>query len=213
MGIRENDNLGGTDPYSSSKACAELVCDSYRRSFGLRIATARAGNVIGGGDWAEDRLVPDVMRALYSKRSPVLRNPLHIRTWQHVLEPLNGYLMLLERMIESGDANSELLGPWNFGPQGHEACSVERVVQQLLNRWGSGDWLRDPGESVHETGTLRLDSTKARVLLGWQPAWNTRTAVDRVVDWHLAHASGADVEAVMARQLAEHHAAFTSASS
>lgn len=207
-GYRENEALGGHDPYSASKACAEIVGNAWRNSFfplehhaehRLAIASARAGNVIGGGDWAHDRLIPDIVAA-FSNRHPVLiRNPDAIRPWQHVLEPLSGYLLLAEKLFNDGPAFAE---PWNFGPQ-DDARPVGQIVEMMAARWGNGaQWELDRAQQPHEAGTLRLDSTKARQRLGWQAHWNLDRALDAVIDWHQADASGTDMNAYTLQQIA-----------
>lgn len=193
-GYREDEPMGGFDPYSSSKGCAELVTSAYRRSFadGPLIASARAGNVIGGGDWAEDRLVPDILRAFERRQPVVIRNPNSIRPWQHVLEPLSGYLLLAERLICEGPAYAEA---WNFGPADSDARPVEWIVDRLAERWGDGaTWAHDNQMHPHEAGYLKLDISKAGAKLGWNPRWSLPTALDHIVDWHQAWKRGEDVQ-------------------
>lgn len=179
---RENEALGGRDPYSSSKACQELVASAYRHSFaGAAIATARAGNVIGGGDWAPDRLVPDLVRAFTRGESAIIRNPSAIRPWQHVLEPLHGYLMLAEAMA----AGEELPAAWNFGPSDSDVRPVRWIADALAARWGGGArWQQDDGTHPHEAMTLKLDSSLARAMLRWTPRLSLDTALDWIVEWH-----------------------------
>jgi CDP-glucose 4,6-dehydratase len=202
-GYRENEPLGGHDPYSSSKGCAELVSNAYRSAFlkdtGIALATARAGNVIGGGDWATDRLVPDILRSL-EKREPVLiRNPNSIRPWQHVLEPLFGYLLLAERLYTRGHDFAEA---WNFGPRDEDACSVQFIVEHLCKRWGSdATWALQPGTHPHEANFLKLDISKARERLQWTPRWPLETALKHIVVWHQAWLSGQDMRAVCLHQI------------
>lgn len=189
---RESDPLGGPDPYSSSKGCSELVTSAYRRSFfqtqngrSVAIASARAGNVIGGGDFAQDRLVPDVMTALKRHTRPVIRFPEAIRPWQHVLEPLSGYLLLAERLWEDPQRYSQ---SWNFGPAADDARSVRWIVDTLSDLCGARmHWDVDAGPNPHEAGLLMLDSTKARSALGWQPRWTLDRALRSVVHWHQAY--------------------------
>lgn len=195
----EDDPLGGDDPYSASKAAAELVTAAYRRSFladgGARVATVRAGNVIGGGDWAEDRLLPDAVRALEHHRPVRVRNPAAIRPWQHVLEPLGGYLMLAERLCGGGDWT----GSWNFGPRDEDTIAVTALVELALAAWGSGRW--EPAEEVwapHEAAALRLDCRRARARLGWQPVLTLKEAVELTVAWYRAAAAGASADALYA---------------
>ena len=179
---RENEPLGGHDPYSSSKACAELVAAAYRGSFfsDAKIATARAGNVIGGGDWAKDRLVPDLIRAFTNEEAAVIRNPLAIRPWQHVLEPLHGYLLLAEALLADKAAEA-----WNFGPADHDVRPVQWVADELARRWGGGArWIQDSGAHPHEAHTLKLDSARARTLLRWRPRLSLSESLDWIVDWH-----------------------------
>jgi len=185
-GYRENEALGGADPYSSSKACSELVTSSYRRSFfepegRVFLASARAGNVIGGGDWAADRLIPDAIRALQTDSVVRIRNPHAIRPWQHVLEPLSGYLMIAERLFEQGSSFAEA---WNFGPHDQDARPVSWVVSQVVTAWGSGRWVIDDGDHPHEAHYLKLDSSKARHQLGWQPRLSLSDALTLTVDWY-----------------------------
>lgn len=196
---REDDALGGHDPYASSKAMAELATAAYRRSYfspaelarhGTAVASARAGNVIGGGDWAEDRLVPDLVRGFASRRPVVIRHPGAIRPWQHVLEPLSGYLLLAER-LHAGDAAA--CDAWNFGPSDEDARPVGELADRLAARWGDGArWQHEPGAHPHEAHVLRLDIAKARHALGWSPRWTIATAVDRTADWYrgFAHDPG-----------------------
>jgi CDP-glucose 4,6-dehydratase len=192
-GYREIEPMGGHDPYSNSKGCAELVTAAYRSSFfgdagQAAIATARAGNVIGGGDWAEDRLIPDILRA-FSNGAPVpIRNPLSTRPWQHVLEPLSGYLTLAQALWNGGHAFAE---GWNFGPRDEDAQPVQWIVQEMVKRWG-GDaaWVRDEGFQPHEARYLKLDISKARERLRWEPRWPLATALGRIVEWHQAWLSG-----------------------
>ncbi|MDF9844976.1 CDP-glucose 4,6-dehydratase [Paenibacillus sp. PastF-1] len=192
-GYRENDPLGGFDPYSSSKACSELVTSSYRNSFfhnaryqehGVAIASARAGNVIGGGDWAAERLIPDCFRAICSKVPLVIRSPGSVRPWQHVLEPLSGYLLLGQRLIEEGIRFAE---PWNFGPDDQDARSVEWVVRRFCSLWGAGARYEVESDNrLHETAVLKLDCSKAKLELGWQPRWDLDTALMNTSAWYKA---------------------------
>jgi CDP-glucose 4,6-dehydratase len=191
---REPEPLGGDDPYSSSKAAAELVTSAYRTSFlragGTAVATARAGNVIGGGDWSEDRLLPDVMRAAMNDGPVVLRHPDAIRPWQHVLDCLGGYLVLLQAM----EQDASLAGPWNFGPAAEDVLAVGDVVAAALSRWPAKVAVKvDSAAQPHEASRLTLDSSKAREALGWRPRWAAAEAVARTVDWYLACHDGHDV--------------------
>jgi CDP-glucose 4,6-dehydratase len=205
-GYREEEPMGGHDPYSSSKGCAELVSSAWRRSFlrdaGIAIATARAGNVIGGGDWASDRLVPDVLRALQSGQPVLIRNPDAVRPWQHVLEPLSGYLVLAQRLFEEGQAYAE---GWNFGPSDEDARPVQWIVERLCKAWGSdARWNLQDGQHPHEAGYLKLDISKARQRLQWAPRWNLETALSHIANWHRAWRGGADVRAVCTSQISEY---------
>jgi CDP-glucose 4,6-dehydratase len=203
---REGDPLGGADPYSASKACAELLTAAYRHSFpaGAAVASARAGNVVGGGDWADDRLVPDAMRAALAGGELVVRNPDAVRPWQHVLCPLSGYLALAERLWDDPSA----AGPWNFGPDPGDDPPVRAIADRLCALWGEGlRWRQEPGGGPPETAVLRLDSTKARERLGWVPAWGLDDALAATVDWFRAVAGGADARAVCAAQIADYTAA------
>ena len=207
-GYRENEALGGYDPYSSSKACAELVTGAYRSSFfnpaqhaahGVALGSGRAGNVIGGGDWAEDRLVPDMMRAIAAGSPVRIRNPHAIRPWQHVLEPLSGYLALAERLYGDGAQYAEA---FNFGPHDSDARPVEWIVRQLCAAWGEGaSWQLDQAPQPHEASYLKLDCSKAHARLQWQPRWTLAQAIDRIVAWHKAHAAGADMRAFTLAQI------------
>lgn len=188
--FRETDVLGGADPYSSSKACAELVTAAYRSSYFSdgdtvpAIASVRAGNVIGGGDWAEDRLIPDCIRAFQTGGSVVLRNPQAVRPWQHVLEPLGGYLLLAERMC--ADQGGRWAGGWNFGPDGSGEATVLEVARRVAEAWGGGARVEIDQDqpAPRESACLRLDSTKARTTLGWSPRWSLTAAVEATVDWY-----------------------------
>lgn len=203
-GYRESDPVGGRDPYSSSKGCAELVTNAYRRSFyddsnQVGIASARAGNVIGGGDWAVDRLVPDVMIAFAAGRPVTVRNPTALRPWQHVLEPLGGYLRLAETLA---DRPADFSEAWNFGPSDDDAKPVSWVVGRLAELWGSGaNWTTSSAKEVHEAQYLKLDCSKARARLGWTPCLDLGEALDWVVEWYRAHDDGADVGALALEQI------------
>jgi CDP-glucose 4,6-dehydratase len=207
-GYREDEPMGGHDPYSNSKGCAELVSAAYRDSFlkeaGIAMATARAGNVIGGGDWALDRLIPDILRALQTDQAVLIRNPHAIRPWQHVLEPLSGYLLLAQSLYTSGQANAE---GWNFGPRDEDARPVQWIVEQMCARWGHGaSWTLQPGIHPHEAHFLKLDISKARQRLHWTPRWSLDTALRHITDWHQAWLSGADIRALCLQQIALYQA-------
>jgi len=207
-GYRESDPMGGADPYSSSKGAAELVSASYRRSFfsgpdSARLASARAGNVIGGGDWGQERLVPDIVRARLDGHSLEIRNPDAVRPWQHVLNPLSGYLLLAQTLWSS----AEVAGGWNFGPPDDDARPVQWIVEQLRARWaGQPAWQRDVLPQPPEARSLKLDSSRARARLGWRPVVGLDAALDSIVDWHEALGDGADMRALTLSQI-EHLAA------
>lgn len=209
----EKEPLGGSDPYSSSKACAELVTAAYRCSFFAHegsaalpaVATVRAGNVIGGGDWAQDRLVPDCIRAFTSRRSVQLRYPLAVRPWQHVLEPLSGYLMLAQRLCFP-DAR-DFSDAWNFGPDGGDAATVGEVAQRIGSLWGDGSvTLLEQPNLPQEAGILRLDSTKAITHLGWRPRWSLDRALEETVSWYKAWHSGEDMRSYTVGQISKYEA-------
>ncbi len=202
-GYDEHDRMGGHDPYSNSKACAELAVSAYRDSFmherGIGLASARAGNVIGGGDFAEDRLVPDAARAFAKGEALSIRNRQAIRPWQHVLEPLYGYLMLAERL--HADASTFSRG-WNFGPAVADAASVKTVVDHIATMWGDGArWVQDPGSHPHEAATLMLDCSQAEAALGWVPRFGLEQALQLSVDWYRTWADGGDVSALCQRHV------------
>ncbi len=205
-GYREDEPMGGHDPYSNSKGCAELVSSAYRRSFfqsgGPALATARAGNVIGGGDWATDRLVPDILRAFERNEPAVIRNPHSTRPWQHVLEPLSGYLTLAQRLWSDGAAFAE---GWNLGPRDEDAKPVQWIVEQLVERWGHGArWQLDGSDHPHEAHFLKLDISKARSRLGWEPRWRLADALHHIVSWHQAWRAGQDARALCLAQIAQY---------
>jgi CDP-glucose 4,6-dehydratase len=200
---REIDELGGGDPYSASKACAEVLTVAYRSSFlasqGIRVATARAGNVIGGGDWADNRIVPDFVRAVIGKRPLAVRNPDSTRPWQHLLEPLEGYLMLAERLMADGQGGE---GAWNFGPPPDAVQSVRRLVDDLVARWGDdASWADGRTKQPHEAVLLTLDSSKARLELGWSPRLGYAKGLDLTTDWYKAYTRGEDQETTTLRQI------------
>ncbi|MCD8140583.1 MAG: CDP-glucose 4,6-dehydratase [Planctomycetaceae bacterium] len=204
-GYRETDRLGGHDPYSSSKACAELAAASWRDSFfssadTAALATARAGNVIGGGDWAEDRLLPDMVRAFTSGASVSIRNPEAVRPWQHVLDPLNGYLML----AEAATHDKTFADCWNFGPASGDDRNVRWMVESFSRQWGDGaNWGRDQGTHPKETHALRLDCAKANRRLGWRPVLDVEAALAWSVDWYKRHAGGESALEITRSQIHE----------
>lgn len=205
---RENEAMGGFDPYSSSKGCSELLTAAYRRSFlepaGICLASARAGNVIGGGDWAADRLIPDFLRALDAGQILTIRSPNAIRPWQHVLEPLAGYLTLAERLYTEGRDFAEA---WNFGPEEADARPVRWIVQHLCSLVPDSAWQCDAAPQPHEANHLKLDSSKAKVKLGWHPRWHLQTALSHTLAWHQAWRRGADMAATSLAQIREYEAA------
>jgi CDP-glucose 4,6-dehydratase len=204
-GYREDDALGGRDPYSSSKACAEIVTAAYRRSFladaGVGVATARAGNVIGGGDWAADRLLPDLLRGIDAGQPVTIRFPDATRPWQHVLEPISGYLRLAECLYGNGSDYAEA---WNFGPSDDDARSVRWVIEQTAKRYPGLQWNNPVSSQPHEAQALKLDSTKARARLGWKPRWSLPRALEKTLDWHDAWRSGRAMRALSLAQIEEY---------
>jgi CDP-glucose 4,6-dehydratase len=200
-GYREDEPMGGFDPYSNSKGCAELVSLAYRNSFfnvnkyqehGVALATARAGNVIGGGDWAEDRLIPDFMRSMEKKEKLIIRNPHAIRPWQHVLDPLHGYLMLCQKLYEEGPLFSE---SFNFGPEEKDAKDVEWIVNCIVKAWGEGPAyeVSTNAASLHEAHFLKLDCTKANKKLGWQAKWDIYQTLEKICAWQKAYLKNEDM--------------------
>lgn len=207
-GYRENEPMGGYDPYSNSKGCAELVASAYRSSYfnpgnftdhRVALASARAGNVIGGGDWAEDRLIPDIMRAITQGKPVNIRNPHAIRPWQHVLEPLSGYLLLAQKLYQEGAAYAE---GWNFGPNDEDAKPVQWIVDSLTKSWGEdASWVLDQGDHPHEAHYLKLDCSKAKARLDWRPKWRLEDALAAIIDWHRAYRDGKDMHELTLRQI------------
>ena len=203
---RETDPMGGHDPYSSSKGAAELAIDSFRRSYfadGPLVASVRAGNVIGGGDWADDRLVPDIVRAMLGGEKPQIRAPQSVRPWQHVLDALSGYIAVAERLL-AGDRAAATA--WNFGPSDDDTQPVEWIVEQMLTAWGSDGWETPAGTHPHEAQLLKLDSAKARAELGWTPRLTLADALAKVVEWHKAVATGTDPRVISLQQLGDYAA-------
>lgn len=209
-GYRETEAMGGYDPYSNSKGCAELVTAAYRSSYfhpdnyqahGVALASARAGNVIGGGDWAEDRLIPDILRAISEGRPVVIRNPHAIRPWQHVLEPLSGYLQLAQKLYDEGVAYAD---GWNFGPNDEDAKPVQWIVEQLTQLWGNGaHWQLDQGDHPHEAHYLKLDCSKAKTRLDWRPRWDLQCTLENIVTWQRAYLSQQDMREFTLNQISK----------
>ena len=203
-GYRENEPMGGRDPYSNSKGCSELITTAYRQSFfnsdsTVSIASARAGNVIGGGDWAEDRLVPDALRAFNSGKPLAIRNPLAIRPWQHVLEPISGYLALAEKLYLEKDEFAEA---WNFGPSEDDSWPVGEVVDFLVTEWPSyASWELEKGSQPHEAQLLKLDISKAKSRLNWRPLWNLEQTLKSIIDWNSAHMNNKNMQEVTLDQI------------
>lgn len=213
-GYRETERMGGYDPYASSKGCAELVTAAYRNSYfnqadwarhGVALASARAGNVIGGGDWAENRLIPDCVRAVLRREEIMIRRPASVRPWQHVLEPLNGYITLAEKLCDNGIKYAQA---WNFGPDDQDARSVSWVVARFCEKWGNGaSYYIDPGEHPYEANYLKLDCSKAKALLAWRPVWNLDTALDAIVEWTAAYQNGTDLRKACLEQIEKYESA------
>jgi CDP-glucose 4,6-dehydratase len=210
-GYRENEAMGGYDPYSSSKGCAELVASAYRNSYfhpdkyqqhGVAIASARAGNVIGGGDWAGDRLIPDILRAITEGKPVNIRSPHAIRPWQHVLEPLSGYLLLAQKLYTTGTAYAE---GWNFGPNDEDAKPVQWIVEKLTHSWGEGaSWVLDGGDHPHEAHYLKLDCSKAKARLDWQPRWQLAQTLEKIIKWHKAMQQKENMKAKTLEQITQY---------
>ena len=211
-GYRENEPMGGYDPYSNSKSCSELVTSSFRNSFfnpsdfgtkhHVALASARAGNVIGGGDWAEDRLIPDFIRSITTNQTVKIRNPYAIRPWQHVLEPLSGYLTLAYNLYKDG---CKYAAAWNFGPEDQDAKNVEWVIAAICRLWGdNANYKIDASPQPHEAGYLKLDCSKAKALLNWYPQWDIQTALEKVVSWTQCYLSGKNMRECSAQQIEEY---------
>ncbi|GAB5604026.1 CDP-glucose 4,6-dehydratase [Sideroxyarcus sp. TK5] len=210
-GYRENEAMGGFDPYSNSKGCAELVTFAYRNSFfnpekyadhRVALASGRAGNVIGGGDWADDRLIPDILRAISDNKPVVIRSPHAIRPWQHVLEPLSGYLLLAEKLYTQGITYAE---GWNFGPADEDAKPVQWIVEQLTQQWGEGaSWQLDGGKHPHEAHYLKLDCSKAKMRLDWQPRWHLGHTLEMIVSWQQAWLAKQDMRSFTLKQIEQY---------
>jgi CDP-glucose 4,6-dehydratase len=204
-GYREDEPMGGYDPYSNSKGCAELVTSAYRQSYFStpnainKIASARAGNVIGGGDWSEDRLIPDAIKAFEANKPLMIRNPAATRPWQYVLEPLSGYLILAQALYEDGSA---FASGWNFGPRDEDNRSVQEVVDLLVSGWSDfASWEKEDLEQPHEANLLKLDCSKARSQLSWIPKWNLETAIQKIIEWQKAYQANKNMQEVSLAQI------------
>jgi CDP-glucose 4,6-dehydratase len=207
-GYRENEPMGGFDPYSNSKGCAELITSAFRNSFfnpedfdthGVALASARSGNVIGGGDWAKDRLIPDIMRAISEGKPVVVRNPDSIRPWQHVLEPLSGYLLLAQKLFQEG---KEFAQAWNFGPNDEDAKPVSWIATHMTQMWGKdASWKLDGKKHPHEAHYLKLDCSKAKSQIGWSPTWNLETTLRAIVSWNKEYLAQKDMRVVVTDQI------------
>lgn len=210
-GYRENEPMGGHDPYSNSKGCAELVISAYRQSFfdpelypyhHVALASARAGNVIGGGDWSEDRLIPDAIKAFESKKMLLIRHPQAVRPWQHVLEPLSGYLVLAQALYEQGPIFN---GGWNFGPGAEDARTVQSVIEILIKNWRSqASWQQSQEEQIHEANFLKLDCSKARQYLNWAPKWSLEKAIEKITEWQYGFQNDMDMKKLSQKQILDY---------
>jgi CDP-glucose 4,6-dehydratase len=202
---KEGDPMGGYDPYSSSKGCAELVTSAYRSSFlqdqCIGLASVRAGNVIGGGDWADNRLIPDILRSFENGHSVVIRNPKAIRPWQHVLEPLSGYLILAQKLYKD---QKEYSGGWNFGPNGQDAKPVDWILDKMAAKLEGLDWEILVEQSYHEENILKLNISKSKNRLGWSPTWNLETTLNSIVKWHLACISKKDMQKICLSEIKDY---------
>jgi CDP-glucose 4,6-dehydratase len=204
-GYKESDPMGGHDPYSSSKGCAELVASAYRRSFlqgqGIGLASVRAGNVIGGGDWADDRLIPDILRSFEKNEPVVIRNPKATRPWQHVLEPLSGYLVLAQKLYENQEEYAE---GWNFGPNEQDIKPVDWILDEMILKWPGSSWKLDNNSNPHEAIFLKLDISKAKSKLGWSPVWKLSQTLKKIVSWHHAWLNKEDMQAICLAEIKEY---------
>ena len=204
-GYKESDPMGGHDPYSSSKGCAELVASAYRRSFlqeqGIELASVRAGNVIGGGDWADDRLIPDILKSFEKSEPVVVRNPKATRPWQHVLEPLSGYLILAQKLYKDQKKYAE---GWNFGPNDNDAKPVDWILDKMIAKWPNSSWKIDANSSPHEAGFLKLDISKAKLKLDWRPIWELNYTLEKIIAWHQAWLNKEDMQAVCLAEIKEY---------
>ena len=205
QGYKEDDPMGGHDPYSSSKGCAELVASAYRRSFlqeqDIGLASVRAGNVIGGGDWADDRLIPDIFRSFEKSEPVVIRNPKATRPWQHVLEPLSGYLVLAQKLYED---QKEYAEGWNFGPNEKDARSVDWILDKMISKWPDASWKLDQNSNPHEAGFLKLDISKAKSRLGWKPVWELSYTLEKIIDWHKAWLNKENMQTICLAEIKEY---------
>ena len=206
-GYRENEPMGGHDPYSSSKGCAELITSAYRNSFfnsenSAAIASARAGNVIGGGDWADDRLIPDILKSFEKKIPVIVRNPMATRPWQHVLEPLSGYLVLAEHLYAEGKSYAEA---WNFGPKDEDCKPVSWILDRMVANWhDQATWELAKNDNPHEAGYLKLDCSKAASKLNWQPKWNLDFTLGKIINWHQHFLNGSNIQDECLNEIAEY---------
>jgi len=205
QGYKEDDPMGGHDPYSSSKGCAELVASAYRRSFlqeqGIGLASVRAGNVIGGGDWADDRLIPDILRSFEKSEPVIIRNPKATRPWQHVLEPLSGYLILAEKLYKN---QKEYAEGWNFGPNEKDVKPVDWILNSMISKWPNASWQLDQNSNPHEAGFLKLDIAKAESRLNWKPVWELSYTLKKIVEWHQAWLNREDMQAACLAEIEEY---------
>ena len=211
-GYREDEPMGGYDPYSSSKGCAELVTSAYRRSFmqeqAIGLASARAGNVIGGGDWADDRLIPDILRAFENKQPVVIRNPASTRPWQHVLEPLSGYLSLAQNLYQNP---GEFAEGWNFGPYEDDAKPVDWILNHMVANWPGASWELDKNAHPHEAGYLKLDISKAKARLHWHPTWRLEQTLAKIIQWQQAWLTKQDMQQACLNEINEFMRDFNNA--
>jgi CDP-glucose 4,6-dehydratase len=205
QGYKENDPMGGYDPYSSSKGCAELVTSAYRRSFlkdqGIGLASVRSGNVIGGGDWADDRLIPDILRSFEKGEPVVIRNPKATRPWQHVLEPLSGYLILAEKLYKN---QKEYAEGWNFGSSEKDVKPVSWIMDKMISEWPDSSWELDQNSNPHEADFLKLDISKAKSKLGWKPVWELSHTLEKIISWHKSWLDKEDMQTICLAEIEEY---------
>ena len=205
QGYKEDDPMGGYDPYSSSKGCAELVTSAYRRSFlqkqGTALASVRAGNVIGGGDWADDRLIPDILKSFAKGEPVIIRNPKATRPWQHVLEPLSGYLILAQKLYNNGEQYAQ---SWNFGPNEDDVKPVEWILDKMIQKWQTSSWQLDKNPQPHEANFLKLDISKAKQQLNWQPKWTLEQSLDKIIIWHQAWLNKANMQEICLQEIQQY---------